>query len=163
MLRRRESSQRRRRRRRERKVIAFIDLLGKKYKPPAAYLEKHPLPFDVKKIVNSRGQDNSHIINLGSWREEAWKQTNPPCVPIDLQFPTKEWPVGEYQGYVNDQAYRNNTKEMLERDQILLPEKLTCLRRSAEVHRQVRKYAQSIAKPGIKMVDFCKNIEAVLR
>lgn len=45
----------------------------------------------------------------------------------------------------------------------MVEEKLFCLRKAAEVHRQVRKYAQTIAKPGIKLVDLCQNLEKVLK
>eukprot|EP01096_Ripella_sp_DP13-Kostka_P010407 TRINITY_DN4090_c0_g1_i2.p2 TRINITY_DN4090_c0_g1~~TRINITY_DN4090_c0_g1_i2.p2 ORF type:complete len:320 (+),score=155.28 TRINITY_DN4090_c0_g1_i2:265-1224(+) len=34
------------------------------------------------------------------------------------------------------------------------------LRQAAEVHRQVRKHAQTYIKPGIKLVDLCKRLEA---
>lgn len=37
------------------------------------------------------------------------------------------------------------------------------LRRAAEVHRQVRKHAQSIIKPGMKIMDICNEIEATNR
>ena len=33
------------------------------------------------------------------------------------------------------------------------------VRMAAEVHRQVRKYAQSFIKPGIKLADMCEMIE----
>jgi len=52
---------------------------------------------------------------------------------------------------------------MLTRDTLLFEDKIASLRKAAEVHRQVRKYAQSIAKPGIKLVDLCTNLESVLR
>ena len=45
----------------------------------------------------------------------------------------------------------------------MINHKVECLRKSGEVHRQIRKYAQSIAKPGIKLVDLCKQIESTLR
>ena len=62
--------------------------------------------------------------------------------------------------YTKEHEWRNSSEEMKQKDS-LFSEKIESLRKAAEVHRQVRKYAQSIAKPGIKMVDFCKNIEAV--
>jgi len=37
------------------------------------------------------------------------------------------------------------------------------LRRAAEVHRQVRKHAQKIARPGKKIMDICNEIEATNR
>lgn len=33
------------------------------------------------------------------------------------------------------------------------------MRKAAECHRQVRKYAQSIIKPGMRLVDICEHIE----
>ena len=33
------------------------------------------------------------------------------------------------------------------------------VRRAAEVHRQVRRYAQSFIKPGIKLIDMCTMLE----
>ncbi len=33
------------------------------------------------------------------------------------------------------------------------------VRQASEVHRQVRAYAQSIIKPGIKLIDMCEMIE----
>ena len=45
----------------------------------------------------------------------------------------------------------------------MIKHRVTCLRKCAEIHRQVRKYAQSIARPGITMVELCKQIESTLR
>ena len=37
---------------------------------------------------------------------------------------------------------------------------LNDLRKAAEVHRQTRKYAQKIIRPGVKIMDICNEIEA---
>ena len=37
------------------------------------------------------------------------------------------------------------------------------LRKVSEVHRQVRKYAQSIIKPGERLIDICEKIEDMNR
>ena len=37
------------------------------------------------------------------------------------------------------------------------------IRHASEVHRQVRKYAQSIIQPGIKLIDMCEQIENMNR
>jgi methionyl aminopeptidase len=37
---------------------------------------------------------------------------------------------------------------------------LNDLRKAAEVHRQTRKYAQRIIRPGMKIMDICNEIEA---
>lgn len=36
-------------------------------------------------------------------------------------------------------------------------------RKAAEVHRQVRRYAQSFIKPGIKLIDMCTMLEEKVR
>jgi methionyl aminopeptidase len=47
----------------------------------------------------------------------------------------------------------NREKERLETDLY------ESVRRAAEVQRQVRSYAQSFIKPGIKLIDMCERIE----
>ena len=37
------------------------------------------------------------------------------------------------------------------------------MRKAGEFHRQIRKYAQSIIKPGIKLLDMFEKIENMLR
>lgn len=120
------------------------------------------LPYDRSKYVKTRAQDNSMIINLGSWKEGPTTQTNPPVRPISCQFPDGNFPHGVITAYANEQAYRFKDESMIKKDS-LQDEQIKCLRQSAEVHRQVRKYAQTIARPGIKLVDMCKNLETVLR
>lgn len=125
-------------------------------------LERHPLPYSVNGVIKSRLQDNTHLRNINDWKDLVWKQTHPPIVDIELQYPEAKWPVGEIQDYTGENAWRTGSDDTQKRD-IMIEDKLTCLRKAAEVHRQVRKYAQSIAKPGIKLVDLCKNLEACLR
>jgi methionyl aminopeptidase len=120
------------------------------------------LPYDRSKYVKSRAQDNSAIINLASWKEGDTTQTNPPVRPISCQYPSGNFPIGQIFEYANEHAYRLKDDDMIKKD-LFLDEQIRCLRQSAEVHRQVRKYAQTIARPGIKMVDLCKNLETVLR
>jgi methionyl aminopeptidase len=50
-----------------------------------------------------------------------------------------------------------------EKDRILNADVYDSVRQAAEVHRQVRHYAQSIIKPGIKLVDMCEQIEEMNR
>lgn len=51
---------------------------------------------------------------------------------------------------------------MRERDKILDFE-LECLRKAAECHRQVRKFAQSYIRPGMKLIDICEKLEDMNR
>lgn len=132
---------------------------------PVMIEEKYPLPYAKtgKHIKKTHAQDNSHIVNLGNWKESTWNQTMPPTRNIDSQFPNKDWAPGLIMEYVGQQhAHRTASEEMMKKDS-LIEHKLFDLRKSAEVHRQVRQYAQSIARPGIKLVDFCKNLESCLQ
>ena len=40
---------------------------------------------------------------------------------------------------------------------------LNDLRKGAEIHRNVRKYAQTLLKPGIDALDFCNKLEEMNR
>ena len=71
-------------------------------------------------------------------------------------------PEGVVTKYEGIHGFRWKRDKYEQRDE-MMSHRIDCLRKSAEVHRQVRKYAQSIAKPGIKLVDFCKQIESTLR
>ena len=129
------------------------------------YLEKHPLKYEINNETFNhfeRGQDNSHIVNLKSWAEGKSTQTSPPALPIYLQYPTNEsLPTGLNQAYEGPLGFRfKDDKYILQDD--LLKEKIYCLRRSAEVHRQVRKHAQKTIKPGQRMIDIVQDIEKTL-
>jgi len=82
--------------------------------------------------------------------------------PISKQFPEGKFPAGAVYQYANENAWRSKDPEMEKKDS-LLEERVNSLRKAAEVHRQVRKYAQSIVKPGIYLEDMCKQLEAVLK
>lgn len=127
------------------------------------------LPYPKpKKLVYKREQDNSFIRNLKNWGPGTTTQTTPPTKTIDEQFPPKgdneldRWPENVVMTYEGAQSMRNNNEEFAQRD-ILIYDKLWKLRKAAEVHRQVRKYAQTMIKPGMKLIDVCRNMEAVLK
>jgi methionyl aminopeptidase len=42
----------------------------------------------------------------------------------------------------------------------VVPEKIYSMRKAAEIHRQVRRYLQSVIKPGISFVDICDAVES---
>ncbi|KAF4677827.1 Methionine aminopeptidase 2 [Perkinsus chesapeaki] len=107
-------------------------------------------------------QDNSALRCLGDWKEVTTAQTSPPTVQIEKLFPKKSFPVGEVHEYTGSNAYRTTSEEMKEADK-LIEEDVVNMREAAECHRQVRKYAQTIARPGIKMIDLCQAIEGKTR
>jgi methionyl aminopeptidase len=106
-----------------------------------------------------REQDNSAFRLLGSWAAGEWKQTNPPTIPIADQFPDGVFPVGEIQEYVDTHAYRTSSAEKKELE-ILMKYDYEALRKAAECHRQVRKWAQSYIKPGQQLIDIVETLEA---
>lgn len=97
-------------------------------------------------------------------------QTNPPTIPISILFANKEFPFGEevphptpkhlISSTVNNEDITSRTtsaeKRALDRMQSDIYSKV---RHAAEVHRQVRSYAQSFIKPGISLVDMCERLE----
>ena len=118
--------------------------------------------WDEKEINNSRAQDNSRFRILGSWKEGEWTQTNYPTKDIDELFPNKDWPVGILVDYSPENIWRSNDKEKKELDKLQENDVLS-LRKGAECHRQIRKYAQRFIKPGMKMIDICIELEKMLK
>ncbi|EXX50736.1 Map2p [Rhizophagus irregularis DAOM 197198w] len=85
-------------------------------------------------------------------------QTEPPSIPVSRFFPDGNYPEGEICEYKNDNLKRitNEEKRYLDR---MHYEYYNDLRHAAEVHRQVRQYAQKTIKPGMTMIDICELIE----
>lgn len=85
-------------------------------------------------------------------------QTKPPRTEVSKLFPNNSYPVGEEVEYLNDNAYRttNEEKRAMDRDNV---EFLTEYRQAAEVHREVRKYAQQNIKPGMSLTEIAEMIE----
>ena len=84
-------------------------------------------------------------------------QTDPPTIPVADLFQGKALPIGELQPY--EQTYRKTTQEVQSLNNIAMEDLCTKLRHGAEVHRQVRAYAQSFIKPGIELADMCERLE----
>lgn len=128
--------------------------------------EKHRITYNITSDVLTnfvREQDNSRIINLGSWKEGNTTQTSPPSIPIQIQYPKDEdLPKGVEVPHPGKLGFRFKEQQYIAQDEFM-KEKIYCLRRSAEVHRQVRKHAQKVVKPGMRMLDIVKEIEQTLR
>ena len=118
--------------------------------------------WDEKEVNNSRAQDNSRFRILGSWKEGEWTQTNFPTKDIDELFPNKDWPVGILVDYGPENIWRSTDKEKKELDKLQEYDVLS-LRKGAECHRQIRKYAQRFIKPGMRMIDICIELEKMLK
>ena len=93
----------------------------------------------------------------------ALGQTEPPTIPIVNLFKPGTFPKGEILEYnMNGKqefnAYRATDPAKMASDKSK-EEYYDMYRTAAEVHRQVRAYAQSIIKPGIKLIDMCDLLE----
>jgi len=89
-------------------------------------------------------------------------QTWPPTVPVTVQYPTGKVPVAEEHEYLDANRYRTTSAELRERER-LFSVSYEEVRTAAECHRQVRKYMQSIIKPGMLMTDMCEQLEDLNR
>ena len=80
-----------------------------------------------------------------------------PTVPIYEQYPDlSAFPAGQV--FWNENVDDDDKEEDIDVTTFLEDQ-----RASAEVHRQVRRYAQSFIKPGIKLYDMCSKIEDKVR
>jgi len=87
-------------------------------------------------------------------------QTDPPTIPIATLFQGEDFPMGEIQPLPEHiRTQRESSEEVRARDR-LQQDLQKRLRHAAEVHRQVRSYAQSIICPGIALVDMCEQLES---
>ncbi|KAJ3254985.1 Methionine aminopeptidase 2B [Boothiomyces macroporosus] len=85
-------------------------------------------------------------------------QAEPPTIPVARLFPEGIYPEGEIQNYKEDNMWRvtDEEKRYLERQE---HDNYNEARKCAEIHRQVRKYAQKTIKPGMTMIEICDLIE----
>lgn len=85
-------------------------------------------------------------------------QTAPPTVKVADLFPDDSYPVGELVDYKNDNAYRTTSEEKRALDRSN-EDFLKDYRHAAEVHKEVRKYARSVIKPGMSLTEIAEMIE----
>ncbi|KTW31186.1 methionine aminopeptidase, type II [Pneumocystis jirovecii RU7] len=90
------------------------------------------------------------------------KQTDPPTVGITKLFPSGIYPEGEQMDYKIDNLLRTTSEEKRHLERSLQGD-YNDLRRAAEVHRQVRSYAQKVIKPGMTMIEIAEMIEDCTR
>merc|ERR1712238_293940 len=116
-------------------------------------------PFEIKEPSMkppSLGLNKSHYTDYAV----KYGQTAPiPTIPVATLFTNKCYPVGEIQQHLlESQSYRTTSAEVRDRER-LQEDLYGKVRWGAEVHRQVRSYAQSLCKPGIKLADLCNKLE----
>lgn len=89
-------------------------------------------------------------------------QTSPPRVPVHEIFPNDSYPEGEICEYRGENAYRTTNEEKRYLDR-MNQDFLTDYRRGAEVHREVRQWAQKWIKPGMTLTEIAEGIEDSVR
>ena len=107
------------------------------------------------------GKYEGRCLNPDSFTDYYVKygQTEPPTIPVEELFPKGKFPKGEEMNHPGDfNVHRTTDAECRARDRASaeVVEKVRC---AAEVHRQVRSWAQSFIKPGIKIIDMCEMLE----
>ncbi|GIK03678.1 methionine aminopeptidase 2 [Aspergillus viridinutans] len=89
-------------------------------------------------------------------------QSSPPRVPVSNLFPNNQYPEGEIVEYKNENSYRTTNEEKRYLDR-MNNDFLQEYRQAAEVHRQVRQYAQKTIKPGQTLTEIAEGIEDAVR
>ncbi|THH05231.1 hypothetical protein EW145_g4953 [Phellinidium pouzarii] len=95
-------------------------------------------------------------------KKKKVEQSEPPRVGLSKLFPDAIFPEGEIQKYKNDNHWRTTSEEKNYNERLAMEDpEITyqSIRRAAEVHRQVRKYARQYIKPGMSMTEIVENIE----
>ncbi|KAI0673678.1 peptidase M24A methionine aminopeptidase [Trametes maxima] len=95
-------------------------------------------------------------------KKKKAEQTEPPTIGLSKLFPSGIFPEGELQEYKNDNAYRTTSEEKRYDERMAMEDPevtYNSIRRAAEVHRQVRKYARKVIRPGMRMIDIAETIE----
>lgn len=77
-------------------------------------------------------------------------------------FPCGEYPEGEIAEYRNENSYRTTNEEKRQLDR-MNKDFLNEYRQGAEVHRQVRQWAQKNIKPGQSLTEIAEGIEDSVR
>lgn len=83
-------------------------------------------------------------------------------MPVSKLFANKSYPKGEEVEYVDENRYRTTNEEKRHIDN-LNSEFLADYREAAEIHRQVRQYAQKTIKPGQTLTEIAEGIENGVR
>ena len=126
-------------------------------------------PLKSLQIYTLRGLDKE--MTFENYYVTQHGQTEPPTIPVANLFRTADaspdnastlasLPVGEIQPHaLNSQTYRETSEEARARDR-LQNDCYEKLRLGAEIHRQVRTFAQShLIQPGVVLADMCERLE----
>ncbi|RLL95624.1 hypothetical protein CFD26_102162 [Aspergillus turcosus] len=114
-----------------------------------------------KKKKRKKSNRKKKKTNTGNLPVTELKQTNPPRVLVSTLFPSG-YPVGELVPY--DCTSRTTDEESRYNSRLWDDDFLSDYRQAAEIHRQVRQYAQTeLIKPGASLLSIAEGIEDGVR
>jgi len=141
--------------------------------PAIENIEKSKEP--IAEELNDDGEDENEeeeaaidvTVNGGESKKKKKKkkkveQSEPPRVGLSKLFPNGVYPEGEIQEYKDDNNWRTTSEEKRYDERIAMEDPEVTyqhIRRAAEVHRQVRKYARKFIQPGMTMTEIANGIE----
>ena len=115
----------------------------------------HQLQDDCSIDLDSLKEEIAKVGSMGKKKKKKSKVALP--LPVDKQFENGVFPEGETVEYTTcSWRSSNSEKILLEED---FSSEYNEIRKAAEVHRQVRKYAKANIKPGMSMIQICELIE----
>jgi methionyl aminopeptidase len=124
-------------------------------------LETHArlIPQGHKKKRKRNKKKNKQVSDV--------KQSTPPRIALAEIFHEQTYPEGEIVEYAtkDDNLERTTAEELRHLSAVtnMDDEFLRDYRQAAEIHRQVRQYAQTIAKPGVSMTELAREIDDGVR
>ena len=123
-----------------------------------------PSEADKKKKKKNKNKNKNKKKKKSG--KPAMQQTEPPTIGLTKMFPSGVFPVGEIQEYdtskFSEQRKRVTAEELRERERSQQQGEgndYNLIRRAAEVHRQVRQYAQRTIRPGMTTTEIANLIE----
>ena len=90
------------------------------------------------------------------------KQSNPPRVALSNLFTNGQYPIGQVSDYRDENLWRTTSEEKRHLDRLDM-DYLNDFRQGAEVHRQVRQWAQEWIQPGMGLTEIAEGIEDSVR
>ncbi|KAI4090639.1 MAG: hypothetical protein LQ344_004609 [Seirophora lacunosa] len=110
-----------------------------------------------KKKKKRKPKKKKTVITTG-----ATAQSSPPRVPVASLFAEGHYPTGEEVEYRDENSFRTTSEEKRYLDR-MNEDFLAEYRQGAEVHRQVRQWAQRNIKPGQTLTEIAEGIEDGVR
>ncbi|TLD18264.1 methionine aminopeptidase [Venturia nashicola] len=129
--------------------------------------DHHDARLDLNSSNSTKKKKKNSKKKKKNKKTATAKQTTPPRVALANIFHNQPFPEGQIVHYAikDDNLQRTTAEEArhLATLEIMDDEYLNDYRKAAEVHRQVRQYVQTIAKPGVSMNHLADEIEEGVR